>query len=148
MFARNFFRMIGKCMPYALDQSNVRVGRMAAETTEDIIRKEFENELKKEGWHSIRERIQVEELVLDELTNEKHQLQQAVERSCLTPAIERARQGYSVRGVFWEEMQKNRKHVAPSETLKVLDEQIDWLNTRQKIFEEINAYTSINRPFS
>lgn len=138
--------MIGSSMPYNLEQLNVRIGRMAAETTEDIVRKEFVDEVKKEGWHSIRDRIHLEESLLEELTIEKRQLQQVVDTRCLTPAISRARQGFAVRGMFWEDTQKKLKQIAPSETLKILDEQIDWLHTRQKIFEEINAHTSLHNP--
>ena len=138
--------MIGSSMSYNLEQLDVRVGRMAAETTEDIVRKEFVDEVKKEGWHNIIDRIQVEESVLEELTIEKRHLQQAMEKSCLNPAIARARQGFAVKGMFWENTQRNLNHVVPSETLKILDEQIDWLHTRQKIFEEINAHPSFHNP--
>ncbi|KTD33951.1 hypothetical protein Lmor_1933 [Legionella moravica] len=148
MFARNFYHMLRRSMPHTKELSNVHIGRMAAETTEDIIRKELEDEIKKAGWQSIRDRIQAEELVLVDLSYEKHQLQLAMETSCLNPSIERARQGFAVRGLFWEEMQKNLNHIAPLENIQVLEEQIDWLNTRQKIFEEIQARPSIGAPSS
>lgn len=121
---------------------NVRIGRMSAETLIESVKTELEMELKQDGWKTVQARLVLEELAREDLRWQQRQIHKEIEEKCLIPALNRAREGYSVRGMFWQQTQNQLVELDVQEKLREIDESIDWLDTRKKIIEEMAEYRS------
>lgn len=122
-----------------VDLSKMEIGRMTAETSNETVRKEFNEELRRIGWQNLREKIGDEQAALSELIDQQQKIRREVYEHCVAPALSRAEQGYQVRGFFWQRSQENLNKIVNQESLKNIEESIDWLNTRQQIFEELDS---------
>ncbi|MFA6302644.1 MAG: hypothetical protein WC627_05875 [Legionella sp.] len=115
----------------------IHIGRMSAEMSTKAILDELTTELKKEGYEQISQKLKIEKAVLDELTSQKQQIESEIDQKCMKPALERAAKGYNVTGVFWSETQKKLHQIITREELIKREEQIDWLDARNKLFEQL-----------
>jgi hypothetical protein len=128
-------------------QGQVRIGRMSAETLIETVKKELEMEVKQDGLSTVKNRLMLEAIALDDLSMQQQQIQQAVKEQCLVPVLKRAKEGYSVRGLFWQQTENKLDVLVTQEKLKAIDESIDWLNTRKKIIDELENHFSLRDVF-
>lgn len=120
----------------------VRIGRMSAETLIESVKTELEMELKQDGWKTVHARLVLEELAREDLNWQKRQIHKEIEEKYLIPALNRAKEGYSVKGMFWQHTQNQLVELDVQEKLREIDESIDWLDARKKIIEEMVEYRS------
>lgn len=132
-FCRSFF-----LKPQSLDTTYIKIGRMTAETSRETIKKELEGEIKKEGLRKTRQKINHEEFVLEQLIRSRTETNRLIQQECLDTLMERARQGYAVRGYTWEINQQRLHAIIPPDKAMEREEQIDWLKTRNSIFKSIS----------
>ncbi|WP_298624291.1 hypothetical protein [uncultured Legionella sp.] len=118
---------------------NINIGRMLAETKPETLKEELEKELKTDGWYIVQERLLHEASALENFIWEEKQIKKQIDELFLLPALKRAKQGYSVKGFFWQQTQQSLNELNIQEQLKEINESIDWLNTRQKIIKDLEA---------
>ncbi|QMT61814.1 hypothetical protein [Legionella sp. PC997] len=114
--------------------SNVRVGRMAPETTKDTIAKELQAELQEKGLAQVGKTLNQEKIILKELQEQQKESLQRIKELCVTPAQRRSAEGYNINGLFWHQKQQELKQIDTKEALQNREETIDWLKTRQDLY--------------
>ncbi|KTC91406.1 hypothetical protein OQJ18_12795 [Fluoribacter dumoffii] len=129
------------------DISLMRIGRMAPETTIDILAQELKAELKEKGIAQLQKNLEEEKKILKELQATHKESLERIKEICVTPAQDRFAQGYSIGGLFWEQKQKEMKRVATKELLEIREETIDWLKNRQELYNQFKNDAAENSQF-
>ncbi|HHF7367725.1 TPA: hypothetical protein ACPSKY_002866 [Legionella bozemanae] len=125
---RRFFVSSAKNIP------NIRLGRMAPETTIDTIEQELHTELNEKGLIKLGKTLEEEQKILQDLQAKQKDSLNQIKEACVTPAQKRLAQGYSINGLFWSLKQKEMNQIATKEVLQIREETIDWLKARQELY--------------
>ncbi|AWN72951.1 hypothetical protein LEAN103870_04115 [Legionella anisa] len=123
-----FFGLYGKSM------STLRLGRMAPETTIDIIEQELHAELKEKGLVKLGKTLEEEQKILLDLQAKQKDNLNRIKEACVNPTQKRLAQGYSINGLFWSLKQKEMNQIATKEAMQTREETIDWLKARQDLY--------------
>ena len=113
--------------------SKLHIGRMPAEASEKIVEDELIDNLKTMGRHAFRETLVEENKILNLLLKKKQAYTQQIDKQVLFPllALSKTHQPVST----WNIHQKKLREIVDKETLMTLNENIDWLTVRQRLFK-------------
>ena len=134
---RFFVQLLKACAKKVPPALNVRVGQMAPTTKPESIKLELEIELQQNGPETLHKRMHAEELILEQLLATRSEVRQRIRSECLAPTTSRFIDGYSVSGLFWKTKQDALHQIISPNNYQKIEENIDWLMTRQKFFEQI-----------
>lgn len=119
---------------------NIRLGRMAPETTVDVVEQEFKNELQEIGLVKLRETLEEEYKVLQDLQSKQTECLNKIAKICVTPVQKQIIQGKNIHGSFWNNMQKEMNQIETKDQLQIREEMIDWLKTRQTLYSAMQKH--------
>lgn len=115
----------------------INIGRMPASVQPKKIESEFYQQLAVLGPHEMHHKRHQEKRALEDLKKQRDELKQRILKTCVEPSIARYAQGYSITGLYWQMRQKELKQIVLPEDYLAIEEQIDWLETRVKLFNNM-----------
>ena len=128
------FRFVPRALPH------VPIGRMSANTTDETIQQELKTQLEENGIDKVKQTIEEEQIVLQQLQANREKYLERVKNECVAPAVERFSSGYNIGGLFWSTKQEQLNQIISKEQFYIDEEMIDWLSTRQKAFKGLSNF--------
>ncbi|WP_051635581.1 hypothetical protein [Legionella wadsworthii] len=113
---------------------------MAPETTVDVVEQEFKNEMNEKGLVKLRETLEEEYKILQDLQSKQTECLNKITELCVKPVQKQIIEGKNMPGSFWNNKQKVMNQIGSKDDLQSREETIDWLKTRQTLYSAIQKY--------
>lgn len=125
----------------ALNLAHIK--QMSPNTPLSDVHKELQEDLVRLGKRALQQQIKAEHRALQSLRKQKERISFEIDEQCLAPVVKQCLDHGGISHSFWSKSQSRLKDIISPENLHQLEQQIDWLATRQSFFKEIDKSASL-----
>jgi hypothetical protein len=119
------------------------IKQMAPTTPLFEVRKELHDEFLRVGKRALKQQIKAEQRILTSLKKQKEKISFQIDERCVAPIVNHCLEGNGINKSLWSKSQDQLREIISTEALHKMEQQIDWLATRQMFFKEIEKSSDL-----